>query len=334
MTQESTSKRLSSHENRGYSVVLGPIRALLFISLLLLALTAFEACRPETMVIKAAGVVDGETALVIAPVAGEIIAFNLVEGKRVAKGEVAAEVDASKIKTKIEGLRIAERNLRVNQAKTQRQISFLLKNKEYWQDQVIRLKKLSANQAVTQDELRRAELQLEQTETELDLARRTLESLRLEQASLENQREELELQLKDFSLLVPADGTIIETYITTGERVLPGKVLARLLVKDSLFIETFLEEEELSRVKLNQEAWVQVDGWPDREFKAVITFISREAEFSPKYIISEKERKALLYQVKIKPVEAEEVFKLGMPVTVVIKPEAAGSVHSAAKRRK
>lgn len=302
-----------------YLISLSSTAGLLFISLLLNALIFFQACKKEPTVIKAAGVVEGETALIIASVSGEITEFNLAEGKNVSKGEIAARLDASKIKTKIEGLMIAERNLTINQAKTLRQISFLLKNNEYWQDQVARLKKLAEAQAVTQDELRRAELQLEQTETELDLARRSLESFRLEEASIKNQREELELQLKDFDLQVPSDGTVIDTFVTPGERVLAGKILARLLVKGSLFIETFLEENELSQVKLNQEAWFEVDGLAGQEFKGTIVYISREAEFSPKYIISEKERKALLYQVKIKPLEAQEVLKLGQPVTVIIR---------------
>ncbi len=343
MTQKSKLKRLSPKENLINLVALNSILSsikrrrlwpLLLLAPVFLPLAFFPACRQEVTVIKAAGVVDGETALVIAPVAGEITEFNLVEGKSVAKGEVAALVDASKIKIKIDGLEIAARNLRVNQAKTERQIAFLLKNKEYWQDQVTRLKKLAEAQAVTGDELRRAKLQLEETETELDLARRTLESLRLEEASLENQREELELQLKDFSLLVPADGTVIETFVTAGERVMPGKVLARLLVKGSLFIETFLEEAELGRIKLNQEARFEVDGLPGKEFKAEVTYINREAEFSPKYIISEKERKALLYQVKIKPLEAEEILKLGMPVTVIIQPVSPGNAEGVNATRK
>ena len=49
----------------------------------------------------------------------------------------------------------------------------------------------------------------------------------------------------------------------------------------------------------------------------MISYFGRKAEFSPKYIVSEKERQALLYQVKVRVDRDLEVFKVGMPVTVV-----------------
>lgn len=92
------------------------------------------------------------------------------------------------------------------------------------------------------------------------------------------------------------------------------------MIQDSLFVETFLEEKELGRLKPDQEVAVLVDGYAG-ELKGHIFYVSREAEFSPKYFISEKERKTLLYQVKIRVKDEEGILKLGMPVTIVIKPE-------------
>jgi HlyD family secretion protein len=90
-------------------------------------------------------------------------------------------------------------------------------------------------------------------------------------------------------------------------------------------VEAFLEESELARLKLGQSADILVDGLQDRIFSGAIVSFGRKAEFSPKYIVSEKERTSLLYQVKIRPDKDLEVFKLGMPVTVRIRKEAAGN---------
>jgi len=289
------------------------------IALLFLVMTS--ACRQPDTLIKAAGTVDGETTLVTSLLAGQIIEFNLQEGAKVQKGQVAARLDSAKIEKKIEGLSLAERELKVSRAKIERQIERLEKNETYWRGQVARLKKLAQEQAVSGDELERARLQLDEVEAELAISRYSLESLRLQQLTIQNQREELELQLKDYTITIPADGVVLQSYVTSGEIIYPGKPLAQILLDDSLFVETFLEEKELSRIKLNQEASILVDGQAE-ELKGEIYFISREAEFSPKYIISEKERKALLYQVKIKIRKAQEILKLGMPVTVIIKPEA------------
>lgn len=291
----------------------------------LLTLTGFllliPACRPESSLIKVAGVVDGETSLLTSLVGGQIVEYNLREGDKVSKNQVVARLDSAKINKRIEALAIAERDLKVNQAKIERQIELLKRNRDYWQQQVNRLKKLTETKAVTGDELERAQLQLDQIEAELEINRSSLESLRLQRQSIQNQREELELQLQDYLIKVPADGQVLESLVTSGETILPGKALARILIQGSLFVETFLEERELARLKPDQEVTVLVDGYP-RELGGQIFYISREAEFSPKYIISEKERKALLYQVKIRVNDNEGILKLGMPVTVIIKPES------------
>ncbi|MCX7973787.1 MAG: HlyD family efflux transporter periplasmic adaptor subunit [Candidatus Aminicenantes bacterium] len=279
------------------------------------------ACRPELSLIKAAGVVDGETVLVTSFVGGRILEYNLREGEKVSKGQMAARIDANRIIKKIEGLAIAQRALQVNRSKIERQIELLKRNREYWQQQVNRLKKLTETKAVTRDELERAQLELDRIEAELEINRASLESLQLEHLSIQNQREELELQLEDYTIEVPSDGQVLESLVSTGETILPGKTLARILIQGSLFVETFLEEKELAQLKDDQEVAVLVDGY-SRELKGRIFYISQEAEFSPKYIISEKERKALLYQVKIRVMDEEGILKLGMPVTVMIKPES------------
>lgn len=290
-------------------------------SFLLTFLLLIPACRPESSLIKVAGVVDGETALITSLIGGQLVEYNLQEGNKVTRGQVAARIDSAKINKRMEALAIAERDLRVNQVKIERQIELLKRNRDYWQQQVNRLKKLTQAKAVPGDELERAQLQLDQIEADLEINRSSLESLRLQQQSIQNQREELELQIQDYILKVPADGQVLESLVTIGETILPGKALARILIQDSLFVETFLEEKELALLKPEQEVTVLVDGYP-RELKGQIYYISREAEFSPKYIISEKERKALLYQAKIRVKDEEKVLKLGMPVTIIIKPES------------
>jgi len=93
--------------------------------------------------------------------------------------------------------------------------------------------------------------------------------------------------------------------------------LADILDLSSLYIDVFVEEKELGALKLNQRAKIIVDGLEDRPFSGFIAVFGRKAEFSPKYIVAEKERQALLYQIKVRIDRDLDVFKIGMPVTVV-----------------
>ena len=109
----------------------------------------------------------------------------------------------------------------------------------------------------------------------------------------------------------------LETFTRAGETVLPGAALADVLDLSSLFVDVFVEERELAALKIGQEARVLVDGLEGRSFSGRIAYFGRKAEFSPKYIVAEKERQALLFQVKVRLEKDLDAFKVGMPVTVV-----------------
>ena len=85
-----------------------------------------------------------------------------------------------------------------------------------------------------------------------------------------------------------------------------------------MYIEIFIEESELAALTLGQKARIQIDGLEHRDLFGKIAYFGKKAEFSPKYVISEQERKSLLYQVKIAISTDFDLFKIGMPVTVIL----------------
>jgi len=288
------------------------ISALLLVAGVLLA---FTGCRREEGMILAAGVVDGETAVVKSLVGGEVIHLNLQEGASVDQGSLLAQINNSKLQKKLEALDIQAKEIKLNQQKTREKINLLLQVKAYWQDKVERLTRLTQKQSVAGDELEQARLKLTEATTSLFEARQALKSLQVKLEALANQKQQLLLQLADYSIQAPAQGIVLRKFINQGETLLPGQALAEILIAGSLFVETFLEEKELSHLRLGHPVEILVDGL-SQPLQGEIFFIGREAEFSPKYIVSEKERKSLLYRVKIKVKDSEESLKLGMPVTV------------------
>ena len=146
-------------------------------------------------------------------------------------------------------------------------------------------------------------------------------ALGIQRDKLAVRRRALDLQLKDTVILSPVDGPVLETFVTAGETVLPGAALADVLDERSLYIGVFLEERELSRLKRDGPADILVDGRSGPPLRGTISYFGRQAEFSPKYILSEKEREALLYEIRIRPEDPEGILKIGMPVTVVFRPE-------------
>jgi HlyD family secretion protein len=79
-----------------------------------------------------------------------------------------------------------------------------------------------------------------------------------------------------------------------------------------VWLSIYVPESRLAGVKLGQPARVRVDG-TDRVFEGKVTFISPEAEFTPKNVQTPEERAKLVYRLKITLPNPQGVFKPGMP---------------------
>jgi HlyD family secretion protein len=66
-------------------------------------------------------------------------------------------------------------------------------------------------------------------------------------------------------------------------------------------------------VNWGQEVIVTTDLRPQKEYKGKISFISSQAEFTPKSIQTEKERVTLVYRIKVDIPNLDRELKPGMP---------------------
>jgi HlyD family secretion protein len=64
---------------------------------------------------------------------------------------------------------------------------------------------------------------------------------------------------------------------------------------------------------------VRTDTYPDRIYHGRISFISSEAEFTPKSVQTEKERVTLVYRVKVDVENPNRELKPGMPADAIVK---------------
>jgi HlyD family secretion protein len=274
----------------------------------------------ETGIIKAQGIVEGDVISIKVQASGFITDLFLPEGTSVKKGDFLAQVDDRKVKNKIEALTISLKEIEINRLQHKKKSVLLDEQINYFKKQVKRFKRLTEKRSIAGDDLDKMELKLLEAKTARFNLQKSLENLQIQQEKVENQLAYLDLILKDHRLLSPIDGVILEKFVSAGQLLSPGIPLADIMDQDSMFIDVFIEEQEIAALRPNQEVELLLDGDSGSE-KGVIAGFGRKAEFSPKYIISEKERKSLLYKVKIKITDNKEKFKLGMPVTVKMKKE-------------
>ena len=119
----------------------------------------------------------------------------------------------------------------------------------------------------------------------------------------------------------PEVGRVEDVFYRAGEVVPAGTPVLALLPDGNLRIRFFVPEPALSALSLGGAILVSCDGCaPDIESR--ITFIAREAEFTPPVIFSEEERSKLVFKVEARVIGNEHALPVGLPVTVVPTPDA------------
>jgi len=127
-------------------------------------------------------------------------------------------------------------------------------------------------------------------------------------------------QLDYATLESPADGVVSVRMAEPGEVVPSGQPVLRITRLAHPWVRAYLAEPDLARVQLGMAADVHVDGLAGQTLKGRLTYISPEAEFTPKTVETRELRVDLVYRVKVELDNPEGLLKVGMPADVTLEP--------------
>ncbi len=82
---------------------------------------------------------------------------------------------------------------------------------------------------------------------------------------------------------------------------------------DHPWMRGYINERDLGRVKIGSRVNVTTDSFPDKIYDGRVSFVSSEAEFTPKQIQTEEERVKLVYRIKVEVDNPNQELKLNMP---------------------
>lgn len=120
------------------------------------------------------------------------------------------------------------------------------------------------------------------------------------------------------TLTAPLTGVVLSKSVEPGEQVSAGTAVITLGDTGQCWLKGYIPETELGRVKLGQEARVTTDSQPGKLYQGKVSFISSEAEFTPKSVQTEKERVKLVYRIKVTLANPGLELKPGMPADAEI----------------
>jgi HlyD family secretion protein len=284
--------------------------------------------RPEANSILLSGNIEAHASVLsFKGLQARVIELPFNEGQTVRQGETLAVVDSRELKQQIE---IADAAVIVQQ----RQLDAALQNL------AVALKTIEADQAAVAQRLldlqRAQDLQKQGfvSNAALDSARTALieqrallardqaleqlaaRNIKVAQASLNSVRQTAALSRisdSNSTLNAPFDGVILNRQAEVGEVVAPGTPIVTIADLDHVWLRAYLNETDLSRVKLGQQVSISTDAEPGKKISGRLSFISSQAEFTPKSVETHAERVTLVYRVKIDIANPDHLFLPGMP---------------------
>jgi HlyD family secretion protein len=167
----------------------------------------------------------------------------------------------------------------------------------------------------------RAEAALQATQAnQLELKRRE-EDMRAHRADVSRARAQVAItdtQINDTVVLAPIDGVVLVKSAEVGEVLAAGTTVVTIGDIDHPWLRAYINETDLARIKFGQSASLTTDSFPGKTYPGRISFISSEAEFTPKQIQTREERVKLVYRIKIDVDNRSRELKSNMPVDAEI----------------
>lgn len=120
------------------------------------------------------------------------------------------------------------------------------------------------------------------------------------------------------TIAAPMKALVHDTLYSEGEWVGAGSPVVSLLPPGNLKMRFFVPETVVGALKVGQEVRASCDGC-GAPIPAKISYISRQAEFTPPVIFSREQRAKLVFLVEARPAPADAVkLKPGQPLDVVL----------------
>jgi HlyD family secretion protein len=221
------------------------------------------------------------------------------EGDLTEPGQVLARMDTATLEAQ---LNEAKANVAAAQERVAVATSAIVRQKSLVENAKIeedRTRKLLEESAASQREYDARKTAVEtslaalgEVEAKLKTAEQEVEVARASAATIQT-------RIDDAVLIAPVRGRVLYRLAELGEMLGAGGKALTLVNLEDVYMEIFLPSESASKLKVGAEARLTVDHAPGRSAAGYVSFVSPEAQFTPKQVETKSERDKLMFRVKI-----------------------------------
>ena len=250
---------------------------------------------------------------------GKIEFLNVEEGEQLKKGSLVGLIDTLQLHYNREQLKASIETVQSKSASVLSQINVLNEQLKTAKIEQTRIQNMYAENAATKRQIDEIDGKVKVIEKQISSVQTQNASILNEIKSIKVQIEKLDDQIKKSKITNPVDGTVLTKYAEPSEITAFGKPLYKIANLNEMELRVYVTETQLAQIKIGQKVTVAIDADNDtKKYEGNITWISAQAEFTPKVIQTKEERANLVYAVKV-AVKNDGSLKIGMPAEVWLK---------------
>jgi len=231
---------------------------------------------------------------------GRLLNITVEEGDIIQKDQLLASLDTKELDAKLQEVLayVEQAKQSKNYAEaivTQRESELNLATINY-----NRSKKLYNNKSIALTELQKDEMKFQSSQAALLAAKAQVVSASASINASIAQVETIKVRIDESNLYSPIKGRILYKIAQNAEMVSSGgRVLVALDLMNT-YMTIFLPTSQAGLVNIGSEARIVLDALPQVTIPAKVTFVSPQAQFTPKAIETQTEREKLMFRVKVK----------------------------------
>ena len=226
------------------------------------------------------------------------------EGDRLHEGQMIAQLEAPELRARRE-LAAAQIDTAIRDADAQSaQLEFLRSDAKRQQD-LLKRKVVSPNDA-------------ERADSAAKTQEKNVEAAQMKIIQARAQLSDIDAQLKEMQVVAPAESILEVLNVKTGDILIPpfNQEVATLLLPQHLWVRVYVPEPWLGKIKIGDQARVQVDSFPGKDFPGVVEQVNRQAEFTPRNVQTVEDRIRQVFGVKIRLPNNDDRLRAGMAADV------------------
>ncbi|QGY00195.1 HlyD family efflux transporter periplasmic adaptor subunit [Roseovarius faecimaris] len=246
------------------------------------------------------GRIEAEQVEIAPSIPGRVADVLVSEGSMVAVGDILVEMDTDELKAALDRAQAQVALARQTKAEAEAVVVQRQSEERRAQHELERATVLLGGNTISETTFEDRQTAHEVAKAVLGAAQARVATAEAQITAAEAEARRITAQIEDSTLTAPMQGRVLYRLAERGEVVGAGGPILTLLSLENVYMEVFLPAREAGLLPIGAEARIVLDALPDYAIPAAVTFVSPEAQFTPKQVETLDEREQLVFRVRVR----------------------------------